>query len=102
MIMSQTICHCINQSPFSSQIWAECMASVKSDDCLVLINDGVYGVLSEHPYAQALANKTCYAIKEDVIKRGLDQLTTNAEIKLIDYAQWVELTVQHPLNQSWY
>lgn len=102
MIMTQTICHSINQSPFSSNIWADCLSSVKHDDCLVMINDGVYGVLGGHPYAQALANKTCYAIEEDVKKRGLDKLAINKDIIFINYARWVELVVQHPLNQSWY
>ena len=100
--MKHTICHNINQSPFNSSIWADCLASVEGDDCIVLINDGVYGVLSEHPFNDMMKNKTCYAIEEDVNKRGLDKLPINKNITFISYTDWVGLTVKHPLNQSWY
>ena len=49
-----------------------------------------------------MKNKTCYAIEEDVNKRGLDKLSINKNITLISYTDWIELTVKHPLNQSWY
>lgn len=100
--MTQTICHTINQSPFSSQLWSRCLASVDTNDCLVFINDGVYGALNNQPYSHRLKIKTCYAIDEDIKKRGLDQLALNQEVQLITYTQWVELSTKHPLSRSWY
>ena len=100
--MSQTILHTLNQSPFASQIWQDCLEHIEPDDCLVLLNDGVYGALNHHPYRNVLHNKTCYAIKEDVETRGLNQLNLNPDIILISYEQWVELAVKHPLSQSWF
>jgi len=100
--MSQIILHTLNQSPFTSQIWQDCLAYIEAEDCLILLNDGVYGALKVHPYRDALRNKTCYAIKEEVEKRGLKHLNLNPDIKLISYEQWVELAVKYPLSQSWF
>lgn len=100
--MPNTICHNINQSPFSSKIWDDCLASIAKDDCLILINDGVYAVLEQHLYYEKLATINCYAIKDDVLQRGLHQQKCNRNIDLISYEEWVVLTVKHPLNRSWY
>ena len=67
-----------------------------------MINDGVYGALLNQPYQQALINKQCYVIEEELIKRGLDQLTLNPAVELISYTDWVNLVAKHPLNQSWF
>lgn len=100
--MHRTILHTINQSPFTSQLWPDCLDAIGSDDCLVLINDGVYGAIKNQPYQHLLNKKSCYAIKEELEKRGINQLDLNTDIELITYEQWVELAIQHPLSQSWY
>lgn len=100
--MRQTILHTISLSPFTSQLWHDCLDNVENEDCLILINDGVYGAIKYHPYSDQLTNKTCYVIKDELEKRGLGPLNLNANIELITYEQWVELAVKHPLSQSWY
>lgn len=100
--MPNSICHNINQSPFSSHIWDDCLASVTKDDCLILVSDGVYGVLERQPFYERVKAINCFAIKDDVLQRGLDKLAVNSSIRLISYEEWVALTVKHPLNRSWY
>ena len=98
-----TILHIVNQSPFASTVLKQCMDRLNGGDGLVLLEDGVYSATSQHPHAQSISNiKRCYAIKNDLLARGihLDDILEN--IQLIDYDEFVKLTIEFPLSHSWY
>ena len=50
---------------------------------------------------QQLGNNRLYVLSEDLVVRGItvDQLIKGIEV--IDYARLVELTINHPVIQSW-
>lgn len=97
------ILHIVNQSPFASTALQQCIKRANDNDGLVLLEDGVYSATTHHPFVQDIANiKRCYAIKNDLLARGihLDKVVEN--IQLIDYDDFVKLTIEFPLSHSWY
>ncbi len=100
--MSRRILHTVNQSPFTSNTLAQCLAYIDADDAILLLEDGVYAALSSQSLAAQLTHKTCYVIKADLQARGLLEQDRLMHIKLIDVNQFVELTTQYDLVQSWY
>jgi tRNA 2-thiouridine synthesizing protein B len=93
----------VNQSPFASTVVKQCLERFNSSDGLVLLEDGVYSATTQHPYVERISNiKRCYAIKKDLLARGinLDDIVDN--IQLIDYDEFVRLTIEFPLSHSWY
>lgn len=98
-----TILHIVNQSPFASTVLLQCLNRINHDDGLVLLEDGVYSTTSQHPFAQDLGNiKHCYAIKNDLLARGINLNDVLGNIQLIDYDEFVKLTIEFPLSHSWY
>ena len=86
--------HIINQSKNIQR----CLQSMQKNDVILLIQDGVIAALKNSELMAS--NILCYALEEDVIARGLqDQMSP--QIKLINYAQFVELTLQHHPILSW-
>lgn len=89
------ILHTVNKSPFDHSALASCLHIATTEDAILLIEDGVYGILSALPERQFLA------LEDDVKARGLnDKLPDN--VKLIDYPAFVELTTKASVVQSWY
>ena len=98
-----TILHIVNQSPFASTVLQQCIARIHHDDGLVLLEDGVYSATSQHSCAQDISNiKHCYAIKNDLLARGISLNNVLDNIQLIDYDELVKLTIEYPLSHSWY
>jgi len=97
------ILHIVNQSPFTSTVIKQCLERLHQDDAIIFLEDGIYCAMQQQPFAQQIKLlPQCYALKNDVQARGIntDQLLTN--IALIDYSEFVALSIQFPLNQSWY
>jgi len=98
-----TILHTVNKSPFAHQALAQCLERIKTGDSLLLLEDGVYGALSSHTHADKIRSLTvCYAIKADIEARGLRNKQLSSNIQFIDYNQFVTLSTEHELVQSWY
>lgn len=100
--MSRHILHTVNQSPFTTNTLAQCLSYIDDGDAILLLENGVYGALSSQSLAAQLTNKTCYVIEADLQARGLLEQDRLTHIKLIDVNQFVELTTQYDLVQSWY
>ena len=97
------ILHIVNQSPFASTVLKQCMDRLKHNDGLVLLEDGVYSATSQHPLAKNIASiKRCYVIKNDLLARGINPSEIIHTIQLIEYDEFVKLTIEFPLNHSWY
>jgi tRNA 2-thiouridine synthesizing protein B len=97
------ILHTVNKSPFSSTLLKQCTERCETDDSILLLEDGVYGALASHAYSQQLMKvKHCYAIKADILARGLQSEALLEHIQWISYDEFVALTIEHELLQSWY
>ena len=91
------ILHIINHSPFKTHDLADCLRVYRQKDSLLLIEDGVYAVLK----ADKLEGVRCYALIDAIDARGLRNRVSDA-LTLIDYDQFVDLTVEHKQLCSWY
>ena len=89
------ILHTVSKSPFDNNAYNNCIRIAATDDAVLLIEDGAYALLSTLPSA------TVYALQSDVAARGLSNRVPE-QIKLIDYAEFVELATQASAVQSWY
>lgn len=71
----------------------------------MLIEDGVYAVAGCAVGSRLLEEKnsdiTLFALREDLQARGLES-SVPAQVKLIDYAEFVALTCSHSKTISWF
>ena len=75
---------------------------LKADDAVLFIQDAVVIVI-EHSVALSLLiekNQHLYVLKEDVKARGLCDII-HSNVTLIDYKQFVDLTIQHTPQLAW-
>ncbi|MBX2808798.1 MAG: sulfurtransferase complex subunit TusB [Cellvibrionaceae bacterium] len=100
--MSHAILHLVNQSPFDNHRLQECLQHCCANDAIVLFDEGVYGALASQTYAQQLSQQRVYAIDDDLQLRGLAQAPLIDTVQLINYDDFVRLTTDYPLTQSWY
>lgn len=101
-----TTLHTVNKSPFEQRTLRACMDVCQPGDAILLIEDGVYGALPASPDSkalQALRDRPVelFALEPDLRARGLLQ-RTSADISIVDYDHFVQLSVAHATLQSWY
>lgn len=79
---------------------ARCRASLSSADSLLLLGDGVYALQSEETLTSlTAATNNLFVLAEDLLCR-LPHLDTS--ISVINYAQWVQLSIASAPVVSWY
>ncbi len=96
--------HTVNKSPESSDALSSCLRAALPGALILLLEDGVYAARRGSPSAEQMATLSglhCYALRADVEARGLQKLVA-AEIELIEYADFVRLSVECHAVQSWY
>ncbi|MFL0798466.1 MAG: sulfurtransferase complex subunit TusB [Cellvibrionaceae bacterium] len=98
------ILHLVNKSPFNDHCLGDCLNAIADCDALLLLEDGVYGALTsfnDKEKMQTIANAgNLYALEADVNSRGLSSLISS--LNVINDKEFVQLTVQYPLSQSWF
>lgn len=96
--------HIINQSPFNSNCLERCLRIIDQQDVILFIENGVVATLintSSTPLLnEALKTNSIYALEPDLAARGLLKKVIPA-IQVINYAEFVELTIKHYPIQSW-
>lgn len=93
--------HILRQTPAQigqSALWA----LLQADDVMLLLQDGVFCGQSQSLVADRLFSSTVaiYALQADVAARGLGH-SLASQIEIIDYPQFVQLTLQHPQQMYW-
>ncbi len=88
------ILHSINKTAALEQ----CARVLKPGDAVVLLEDGVYLLLTPKTFADA--GVSWFAIAADVALRGLQNQVPEG-VRLIDYRQFVELTVEAEKTCNW-
>lgn len=89
--------HIINRSPFQSSSLTSCLRLSTANDALLFIEDGVYAATTA---LQLPTHLLCYALQTDVIARGIEHKLAK-HIQLIDYPDFVDLTVSYSHIQTW-
>ena len=91
--------HIVSQSPIQNSALQSCLEFMQSSDALILINDGVYALVSHKSALDALMKENrVFALVDDLESRGLE---TNVQ-HIIDYTEFVNLSCLHNPIQSWY
>jgi tRNA 2-thiouridine synthesizing protein B len=97
--------HIINRSPSSSDALVSCLQKTLPGQAILLIEDGVLAAVINSPWSALLLAKLSttywYALSADLRARGIAENTILAGIKILDYAGFVDLTVQYHPIQSW-
>jgi len=99
--MKRSILHIVNQSPFDKPCLLQCLQNYSEGDCIVFLENGVYGLLPNHSASNDVIKRKCYAIKADTEARGLKN-SIDEKVELIDFGQFVHLCTEYNLVQSWY
>jgi tRNA 2-thiouridine synthesizing protein B len=72
---------------------------MRDGDKVILIEDAVYAALDATMTAQCRVESISF-LQSDLEARGIAKLVSN-DIQVIDYYDFVELTVQNPTSVTW-
>lgn len=97
--------HIVNKSPFERNAMDSCLKHAKAGDAILMIEDAAVGAVDGSTIAgdikAALADKTVYVLGGDLAARGMSEDRIVDGIKVVDYAGFVDLTVENEKTQSW-
>ncbi|GAC18286.1 sulfurtransferase complex subunit TusB [Paraglaciecola arctica] len=93
------ILHKISTSPFTHLALEHCLLRLHSSDGLLLTQDAVYGLRHQSLYSKLSELRCVYVLKEDAHARGV--AVENDKIQLVDYAEFVELSLEYEKVMSW-
>ena len=97
--------HTVNKSPFEKNSLDTCLRLAEDNSSILLIEDGVYGALKntsfEKSVIEAQKSSKFYVLGPDLKARGLDKSSLISNIDIIDYKQFVKLTVENEKIQNW-
>ena len=95
------VLHTINASP-SNAAFSQCLAVATAADAIILMGDGVYGLVSQCSAGQAL--RLCaadiYALDKDIRAAGVKH--SSEEVTLIDMDGFVQLSERYVRQLAWY
>ena len=88
--------------PPNSELLETCARIINADDCLLLLGDGVYAAVIGSKHLGLVDAITCniYALKEDCELAGLEH-NISKRVAIIDYNDFVALSVQHEKHIPW-
>jgi tRNA 2-thiouridine synthesizing protein B len=96
--------HIVNKSPFQTTTLDTCLRMAQPGHALLLIEDAVYaatvGSAAEARVRQACASLKVYALQPDMDARGVTGKLIDG-VTPVDYAGFVDLTVDYSTSHSW-
>jgi tRNA 2-thiouridine synthesizing protein B len=96
--------HTVNKSPFDRDTFQTCIKFARQGSAVLLIEDGVYAAVRDTSISKdvqaALKHVSIYALKPDLEARGMQDRVMDG-VRLVDYAGFVDLVVEHSAVQSW-
>ncbi|MCF6189502.1 MAG: sulfurtransferase complex subunit TusB [Cocleimonas sp.] len=97
--------HIVNKSPFEKVSFRSCLNHVKVGDSVLMIEDAAVGALEGTSFSEklktAMGDVSVYVLGGDLVARGLSEDRMIDGIKAVDYAGFVDLTVENETTQSW-
>jgi sulfur relay protein TusB/DsrH len=99
--------HTVNKTSSSSNALSSCLRVASDDDCILLIEDGVYNVIGLSLLAHGtrpatIANLRICALKEDLDARGIHGASIPAMIATVSYDDFVQLACKYQQFVSWF
>ncbi|WP_409158798.1 sulfurtransferase complex subunit TusB [Pectobacterium sp. B2J-2] len=93
--------HTLSYSPYQVDL-DTLLRSLGSGDVVVLLQDGVIAALTGGSIIHRLLDSAVplYALRSDVVARGMTEQISNSVV-LIDYNEFVQLTVEHSQQLAW-
>ncbi len=74
---------------------------ISQTDAILLIEDSVYASIPQHKdYLKASEQCSTYVLDADAKARGIEG-RISPSITVVDYAKFVELTVEHSHSMTW-
>lgn len=99
------VLHTVNKSPFEKNGLSSCLRLAKAGAAVLLIEDGVYGVLAGSSVSTEIDERAeeikFYALAPDVEARGLGEKPMIDGLTLVDYGEFVDLVEEYNTVQSW-
>jgi len=81
------------------------LARLKNQASVIFLNNAVLGLIQHSQWQNALIElmreTPCYVLSDDLMLRGIETNLLCEGIMLIDYAQFVQLTVEQSPIQTW-
>lgn len=98
-----TTLHILNAAPTHNSQLSSCLRMVSSGDAILLCGEAVQTLRSGSAAAEQLLacqqKYHLYALQEDVAARAID--TAQLAVTLVDYPEFVALTVKYTRVNSW-
>ncbi|MDH5257676.1 MAG: sulfurtransferase complex subunit TusB [Gammaproteobacteria bacterium] len=98
------ILHTVNKSPFEKNTLESCLKNCKPGSSLLLIEDGIYASLNNTRFTEkvtaSMKDINIYVLEPDLNARGVQDSLIDG-IKKVDYAGYVDLTVEHSAVNAW-
>jgi tRNA 2-thiouridine synthesizing protein B len=99
-----SILHTVNKSPFEKSSMDSCLAYAKEGSCVLMYEDGIYGAIKGTAVAAKVAAASgvkFYVLGPDLKARGVAEDKIVDGIEIVDYAGFVNLTVENDKVQAW-
>ncbi|MBI3563166.1 MAG: sulfurtransferase complex subunit TusB [Gammaproteobacteria bacterium] len=97
--------HTVNKSPFEKNSLETCVRLASKGNAVLMYEDGVYGALKNTAVANlvkgAMSNLQFYVLGPDLKARGLDAAKVLDGIKVVNYNDFVKLSVENDKVQAW-
>ena len=86
----------LSTAPHQSSQYPLCLSLVQPQDDLILLGDALYGLLNP----QLTFPNPVFGLREDWQLR-FNTTAPPAHLQLIEYADWVALSLKHPQSVAW-
>ncbi|MGB0722615.1 MAG: sulfurtransferase complex subunit TusB [Gammaproteobacteria bacterium] len=100
-----TMLHTVNKSPFDRNSLDSCLRLAAEGSSVLLIEDAVVGAVKgstfEGKMKDAMSKVSVAVLGPDLAARGLSEDKLIDGVSVVDYAGFVELTVNNDAVQSW-
>jgi tRNA 2-thiouridine synthesizing protein B len=99
-----SILHTVNKSPFEKSSMDSCLAHAKEGSSVLMYEDGIYGAIKGTAVAAKVAAASgvkFYVLGPDLKARGVAEDRLVDGIEIVDYAGFVNLTVENDKVQAW-
>ena len=98
--------HTVNKSPFERNSLETCLSIAQDDASILLIEDAVVAVTQNSTFSTKLEEALdrgikLFALKPDIVARGLPEDRIMSKITLVEYDGFVQLSCDNDRVQNW-
>lgn len=97
--------HTVNKSPFERNSLETCINHALPKSAVLMIEDGVYGAVKGTTVADKVTTAggevSFYVLGPDLAARGMSKDKLIDDVKIIDYAGFVDLVTEFDRVQAW-